>query len=68
MGMTTDEDAIEMRVRSWANSDNSWSEPDVFFVSFPDDAPHHERLILLSSLGLIARVDGGDPGDENDGE
>jgi hypothetical protein len=65
MPRTTDDDGIEMRVRHYAHyyehAQHNWH------IEVAADAPGHARQFIIVDTE-IARVDGGDPGDENDGE
>lgn len=63
MSMT---DGIECRVRSWvpAETFNRYQ----FKVGESGGMPVIACTWILGSRGAIARVDGGDPGDEHDGE
>lgn len=57
-------DAIEMRVRYYANY-VYLDRPHAWRVDIAADAPGHVRQFLLSD-NMIARTDGGDYGDEDD--
>ncbi len=52
------DDEIEMRIRYWPSVMRYWP----LFVRVEDRV-----TLMLCADGSIARVDGGDPGDEDDG-
>lgn len=59
--MAVDGDAIEARIGYWSNCESSLSSPWTRITAFP-------LAWITNFQDVLARVDGGDPGDENDGD
>lgn len=66
MTMTTD--GIEMRLRSWAVVEHWRFDRYQFKIGGSGGMVVIANEWILGPQGMIARVDGGDPGDEDDGE